>query len=83
MKASILDLRRRMKDVLRALDQNEPVTILYRGKRKGILYPADERKRAAGRVSQHPAFGMWKDRADLQDVTAAVRELRRGRFHAL
>jgi antitoxin (DNA-binding transcriptional repressor) of toxin-antitoxin stability system len=83
MKASILDLRRRMREVLRALDRNEPVTILYRGKQKGILYPADGRRRAAGRVSQHPAVGMWRDRADLQDVAKVVRNLRQGRSHAL
>lgn len=34
MKVSILDLRRRMKDVLRALDRNESVTIYYRGNEK-------------------------------------------------
>jgi hypothetical protein len=38
---------------------------------------AAEKKRSP--VS-HPAFGMWKDRADLKDVTAYVRQLRRGRF---
>lgn len=31
MEASILDLRRRMADVLRGLDRNESVKILYRG----------------------------------------------------
>jgi len=72
-----------MKDVLRALDQNEPVTILYRGKRRGVLYPAGHRGRAAGRVSEHSAFGMWRDRADMQDVGKAVRTLRRGRFDAV
>ena len=72
-----------MKDVLRALDQNEPVTILYRGKQRGVLYPASHRRRAAGRVAAHPAFGMWRNRADMQDVGKIVRTLRRGRFHAL
>jgi len=83
MKATILDLRRRMKDILRALDQNEPVTILYRGKQKGIIYPTRRAARPNARVSRHPAFGMWKDRDDLADVRAAVRKLRAGRGHAL
>ena len=39
MKASILDLRRRMKDVLLALDRNESVTIFYRGKRRCCMNP--------------------------------------------
>jgi len=82
MKASILDLRRRMKDVLRALDHNEAVTVLHRGKLRGILYPA-RRKPRVGPAAKHPAFGIWKDREDLKDVDSAVRELRKGRGHAV
>ena len=37
MKATILDLRYRMKDVLRAIDRGEPVTVLFRGKEKARL----------------------------------------------
>jgi len=36
-----------------------------------------------GSLASHPAFGMWKDRADLKDVPAYVRQLRRGRFDGL
>jgi antitoxin (DNA-binding transcriptional repressor) of toxin-antitoxin stability system len=82
VKASILDLRRRMSDVLRALEANEAVTILHRGKEKGVLYPV-ARKNSALHVAEHPAFGMWKDRRDLEDVAAAVRRLRKGRGLAL
>ena len=83
MKASFLDLRRRMRDVLRALEQNEPVTILYRGKKKGIMYSIRNRKQKDISVSEHPAFGMWKNRDDLQDVGQAVRDIRKGRSHAV
>ena len=79
MKASILDLRRRMGDVLRALERNEPVTILYRGKPKGILYPATRENQGCS-VSEHPAFGMWKDHAGLKDVEKVVCDLRKGRY---
>jgi hypothetical protein len=82
MKASILDLRRRMRDVLRALEKNESVTILYRGREKGVIYPT-ARLGAAAPVAEHAAFGMWKDREDLHDVAQAVRKLRKGRGHAL
>jgi len=34
MNATIVDLRYRMKDVLRAIDRGETVTVLYRGKVK-------------------------------------------------
>jgi hypothetical protein len=83
MKASVLDLRRRMGEVLRALDQNQPVTLLYRGKEKGVIYPRRQSRRAQVRVSEHSAFGMWQDRKDLQDVEQVVRELRKVRSHAL
>ena len=83
MKASILDLRRRMREVLQALEKNEPVTILHRGKEKGVIYPSPAGHNPTIAVTQHPAFGMWKDRDDLQDVDQVVRNLRKGRHHAL
>ena len=83
MKASILDLRRKMKEILRALDRNESVKILYRGKQKGILYPSNADEGKAGSVAEHPAFGMWKDRDDMRDVEKAVRRVRGGRSHVV
>ena len=83
MEASVLDLRRRMGDIVRALDRNEPVTIFYRGKKKGIVYPAGRQEKGTKSVMDHPAFGMWKDRKDLDDVEVVVRSLREGRVHAL
>ena len=80
MRASILDLRRRMKYVLRALERNEPVTILYRGKKKAVMYPASEENRERLPLTAHPAFGMWEGREDMQDVDRYVREIRKGRF---
>jgi len=82
MKASVLDLRRRMKDILRALERNESVTLLYRGRTKGIIMPAP-RKKGAVKVCDHPAFGMWKDRKDMKDVDAFVRSLRKARYSDL
>lgn len=83
MKASVLDLRRRMKEVLKALDRNEAVTILYRGRRKGVLYPAGSSHGRKCSVQKHAAFGMWKNRRDLRHVEAAVRRMRKGRGHAV
>ena len=83
MKASILDLRRRMSAVLRALDRNEPVTILYRGKVKGVLYPATEGKNGKQKAADHPAFGMWEKRKDMKDVGMFVRNIRKGRSYAV
>jgi hypothetical protein len=83
MKASILDLRRRMRDVLRALDRNERVTIFHRGREKGVIHPSPGRKASVASPFEHPAFGMWKDRRDLRDVQRVVRALRKGRRNAL
>ena len=83
MKASILDLRRQMSDVLKSLEHNEPVTILHRGKKKAMLYPAGATAPQPGAATDHPAFGMWKKRSDLSDVDRHVRRLRKGRHDAI
>ncbi len=84
MKASFIDLRKKSGEVIQALHRNERVTVLYRGKPAAVMHPIGE-----GAVEQdksakdHPAFGLWADREDMQDPSAHVRDLRQGRFHAL
>jgi prevent-host-death family protein len=82
MKATIVDLRYRMKEVLSAVERGETVTVLYRGKAKARILPISE-KRNDAKVKEHPAFGMWKDRRDMRDPKAYVRKLRQGRLHDL
>jgi antitoxin (DNA-binding transcriptional repressor) of toxin-antitoxin stability system len=84
MKASVLDLRRRMKDILKSLRRNEPVTLLRRGKLIGTIHPPGKTPdQQPGRsASDHVAFGMWKDRPDLEDVNAALEKIRGGRSDA-
>jgi len=79
MKATVLDFRHRMKDILHALDKNEPVTIFYRGKKKGIIYPARRQGVTNASAKEHPVFGIWKDREDMRDVGKVLRKLRKGR----
>lgn len=55
MKATVVDLRYRMNDVLKALERNEKVTVLYRGKPKGILVPSEQR--SPMKICDHPFFG--------------------------
>ena len=81
MKATVRDLRYRTKDVLEAVDRGEVVTVLYRGKEKARLTPLP--KGRGGTLIPGKAFGMWRDRTDLRDVSGYVRQLRRGRFHDL
>jgi len=42
MKINAVDLRRNMKDIMRAVDRNEPVTVLYHGKEKAMIRPIEQ-----------------------------------------
>ena len=81
MKASFLDLRRHMKDVLRAMDRNEEVTLTYRGKPRGVIQPV--KKNGVKAIITHPAFGIWKNRDDMEQVDHVIDRLRKGRSHAV
>jgi antitoxin (DNA-binding transcriptional repressor) of toxin-antitoxin stability system len=79
MNASIVDLRYKMSEVLDALERREKVTILYHGKVKGTIIPVAEG--AAGKVAEHPFFGMTA--ADTRSLDEVMQDLRGGRFRAL
>ena len=72
MKASVVDLRYRMNEILRAIDRNEEVTILYHGKVKGVIKPkisgGDRR-----RISDHPFFNMSQSKKTVNQVMADFR----------
>ena len=78
MKATIVDLRYRMSDVLRALERNEEVSILYHGKTKGVL--SARATGTGGRVAEHPFFNM---RPAGDSVADQMEKLRGGRYRAL
>jgi formamidopyrimidine-DNA glycosylase len=75
MKATILDLRYRMKDVLKALERNEDVNILYHGKLKGTIRP--HKQDAGKQVTDHPFFNMRKGD---ESVEKMMEHLRGGRY---
>ena len=79
MKASVVDLRYKMKEVLSALRRNEKVEILYHGKTAGIIIPPPQAKKKD--LRHHPFFGMHKDLgATAKDVEKVMDELRGGRY---
>lgn len=84
MDASIVDLRYRMKEVLRAIDRGETVNVLYRGKAKATLTPVAAQSGKTGKTlskfEDDPVFGMWRDREDMADPAAYVRKLRQSRL---
>ena len=78
MKASIVDLRYHMNDVLKALERNEEVHILYRGKETGVLSPIH--RRTGIHVHEHPFFNMQSEERPVDEV---MEELRGGRYRAI
>ncbi len=78
MKATVVDLRYKMNDVLKALDRNEKVTVLYRGKVKGVLIPTSEKKYM--KITDHPFFGMSSQRSK-KSVLDEMADLRGGRYN--
>ncbi len=83
MEATYVDLRRRTREVMAAIDRNETVTITYRGRPKAVITPIRPQKPTLEEARRHPAFGMWKDREDMKDPSAWVRNLRRSRIRDL
>ena len=79
MEASIIDLRYRMREVLRALERREKVKILYHGKVKGEIVPVGGETRK--KSSDHPLFGMLKN--ETEDPADIVFNMRRDRHNDL
>ena len=76
MKASVVDLRYRMRNILKALDRNEPVTILYHGREKAVITPIGASQDIS--VADHPFFGMKsKSKESVEDT---MQRLRGGRY---
>jgi antitoxin (DNA-binding transcriptional repressor) of toxin-antitoxin stability system len=75
MKASVMDLRYRSKEILKALKNRQRVELTYRGRVAGTIIPPAE---SANSDASHPAIGMWKDQQ--APVPEVVRQLRQPRF---
>jgi antitoxin (DNA-binding transcriptional repressor) of toxin-antitoxin stability system len=79
MEVTVLNLRKNITKVIAAINRNERVTLTYRGKRKATIIPFREIKSQKAKFADFPAFGMWKDREDFEDVEKAVRKMREPR----
>jgi len=79
MEATVLDLRRNPRKIFEAIERNETVTLSKRGRSIARIVPKTQ-TRGPLSLKDSPAFGMWKDRQDMADPVAYVRELRKGRF---
>ncbi|MCX7046197.1 MAG: type II toxin-antitoxin system prevent-host-death family antitoxin [Candidatus Sumerlaeota bacterium] len=82
METALTQISKHSKKILEALERKETVAVTYRGKRRAILISAaPPRKRP--KSSEHPSFGIWKDRLSDEDVPVMVRRLRKNRFDAV
>ena len=79
MEASVLDLRKKMREVMSAIDRRERVTLTHRGRRRAVIVPLRETESGKVKVADLPAFGMWADRSDMTDPVAYVNEIRKPR----
>jgi prevent-host-death family protein len=79
MKATVLDLRRNPGRILEAIARNETVTLSKRGREIALIVPKKEAKGPLS-LKDSPAFGLWKNRSDMDDPAKYVRQMRKGRF---
>lgn len=79
MEATILDLRKNMKQVMSAIERNERVTLTRRRRKIAVILPIQDGKTVGVKTVDLPAFGMWAERDEMRDVAAHVRELRKPR----
>lgn len=79
MKATVLDLRYRMNDVLKALRRNEEVQVYYHGHIEGVIMPIAAH--AKKHVKDHPLFGMYKNHTE--SVEETMKKLRKPRYEDL
>jgi hypothetical protein len=78
MKASIVDLRYKTREILEALERNESVTVLYHGRVKGVIQPAGQASPPA--ITEHPFFGMHS--GEKRSVAEEMKRLRQPRHDA-
>ncbi len=76
MKASVVDLRYKMNEVLKALDRRERVTITHHGKVKGIIEPVYTG--TVMKLEDHAFFNM--NVVDEETVAEQINKLRGSRY---
>ena len=79
MEASVLDLRKKMREVMSAIDHHEHVILTHRGRPRAVILPLKDEKACKVKVADLPAFGLWKERQDIADPVVYVEKLRQTR----
>jgi antitoxin (DNA-binding transcriptional repressor) of toxin-antitoxin stability system len=79
MEASVLDLRKNMREVMSAISRHEHITLTYRGRVCAEIVPVGTAKAKQVKAADLPAFGLWAQRADLAAPVSYVEQLRQPR----
>lgn len=83
MEITAKELRSRVGEALALVERGEQVTVTYRGKARARLVPVEPSgEEPCYDPAPASAFGMWKDRTDMDDEAAWVRNIRKGRLFA-
>lgn len=75
MQATAKDLRFNVKELLDTVSRGEEVVITYWGKPRAKLIPFKD-----DLDDEEELFGIWADHEASEDVTAYIRDIRKGRF---
>jgi hypothetical protein len=73
---SIVDVKDKAEEIVKALELNESVTVLYQGEIKGVITPVKNKKILM--VKEHPFFGSAEESSET--VLEALQILRKPRY---
>ncbi|HDN27704.1 MAG TPA: type II toxin-antitoxin system Phd/YefM family antitoxin [Thioploca sp.] len=73
MEASVVDLRNKTNDILKALDRFDEVKIFYRGKIKGIIKSVLKTTKTRRSVCEHPFFNCLNDDESVEEQMDRIR----------
>jgi antitoxin (DNA-binding transcriptional repressor) of toxin-antitoxin stability system len=78
MEITLEELKIQPDEIISHVGQGYDITILYNGKAYARIIPLGDESTESD-DSENELFGLWKDRAEIDDVTSHVREMRQGR----
>jgi prevent-host-death family protein len=80
MQVTVKELRIQPGKFISMARSGNEVIVTMRGKPAAKIVPITTREESAPKILSE-AFGMWKDREDMEDVSAYMSDLRKGRQH--
>ena len=75
MEITAKELRHQVRKVLDTVSRGEAVTVTYRGKRAARIEGIAEAAPAPD-LTQAPAFGLWDEHDDMNDISTHIDRLR-------